>query len=76
MSSTVTLPLWLVVVIGVLSVLAALDHLLLPSLRWVMRRRLNRAIDQLNARLKLRIQPFKLARRQAHRLFQARRGLI
>jgi hypothetical protein len=65
MSSTVTLPLWLAVLIGVLSVMAALDHLLLPSLRWVMRRRLNRAIDELNTRLKLRIQPFKLAKRQA-----------
>jgi glycerol-3-phosphate O-acyltransferase len=64
-SSTVTLPLWLVVLIGVLSIMAALDHLLLPSARWVMRRRLNRAIDELNTRLKLRIQPFKLAKRQA-----------
>ncbi len=64
-SSTVTLPLWLVVLIGVLSALAALDHLLLPSARWVMRRRLNRAIDELNSRLKLRIQPFKLAKRQS-----------
>ena len=65
MSSTVTLPLWLVVLIGALSLLAALDHLLLPSARWVMRRRFNRAIEELNTRLKLRIQPFKLARRQS-----------
>jgi glycerol-3-phosphate O-acyltransferase len=64
-SSTVTLPLWLVVIVGVLSVMAALDHLLLPSARWVMRRRLNKAIDELNTRLKLRIQPFKLAKRQS-----------
>src|SRR3972149_766637 len=64
-SSTVTLPLWLVVLVGALSILAALDHLLLPSARWVMRRRLNRAIDELNTRLKLRIQPFKLAKRQS-----------
>jgi len=64
-SSTVTLPLWLVVFVGVLAILAALDHLLLPSARWVMRRRFNRAIDELNTRLKLRIQPFKLAKRQS-----------
>ena len=64
-SSTVTLPLWLVVFVGVLAILAALDHLLLPSARWFMRRRLNRAIDELNTRLKLRIQPFKLAKRQS-----------
>ena len=65
MSSTVSLPLWLVVIVSVLSIMAALDHLLLPSARWVMRRRFNRAIDELNTRLKLRIQPFKLARRQS-----------
>jgi glycerol-3-phosphate O-acyltransferase len=64
-SSTVSLPLWLVVIVGVLSIMAALDHLLLPSARWVMRRRFNRAIDELNNRLKLRIQPFKLAKRQS-----------
>jgi glycerol-3-phosphate O-acyltransferase len=55
----------LVVLVSVLAILAALDHLLLPSARWVMRRRLNRAIDELNTRLKLRIQPFKLAKRQS-----------
>ncbi len=65
MSSTVALPLWLVVLVSVLAIMAALDHLLLPSARWVMRRRLNRAIDELNTRLKLRIQPFKLAKRQS-----------
>ena len=65
MSSTVALPLWLVVLVSVLAILAALDHLLLPSARWVMRRRFNRAIDELNTRLKLRIQPFKLAKRQS-----------
>lgn len=65
MSSTIELPLWLVVIVGLLSIMAALDHLLLPSTRWVMRRRFNRAIDELNTRLKLRIQPFKLAKRQS-----------
>ena len=34
-------------------------------LRAFMRRRFNRAIEDLNTRLKLRIQPFKLAKRQA-----------
>ena len=34
-------------------------------MRWLLRRRINRAIDELNTRLKLRIQPLKLAKRQA-----------
>ncbi|MDO9411298.1 MAG: 1-acyl-sn-glycerol-3-phosphate acyltransferase [Pseudolabrys sp.] len=65
MTTSVELPLWLVVFVSVLAVLAALDYLLLPSARWVMRRRFNRAIEELNTRLKLRIQPFKLAKRQS-----------
>jgi glycerol-3-phosphate O-acyltransferase len=64
MSGTVTLPLWLVVVTLALAALSLLDRLLIPSLRWALRRRANRAISKLNTRLKLRIQPFKLTTRQ------------
>ena len=64
MSSSVTLPFWLVVVIAILAALALLDRLLIPSVRWALRRRANRAIDELNTRLKLHIQPFKFTKRQ------------
>lgn len=36
----------------------------MPSVRWAVRRRANRAIKELNARLKVFIQPFKLTERQ------------
>ena len=65
MSGTVVIPLWLAVLIGFFAVLSFLDRVLVPGLRWIFHRRLNRAIDELNTRLKLRIQPFKLTRRQA-----------
>src|ERR1041385_8884690 len=65
MTSQVTLPLWLALIISALAVWATFEHVLLPGVRWFMRRRFNRTIDDLNARLKLRIQPFKLAKRQA-----------
>lgn len=64
MSSTVTLPLWVVVLAVVLAVVAILDRVLVPSVRWALRRRANRTIDELNTRLKLKIQPFKLAKRR------------
>jgi glycerol-3-phosphate O-acyltransferase len=64
-SSTVTLPVWLVAIIAALALWSILDRLLIPSVRWLLRRRINRAIDELNTRLKLRIQPLKLAKRQA-----------
>jgi len=65
MSSTVTLPLWLALIIGALAIWAAFERIIVPAVRHLMRRRLNRAIDDLNTRLKLRIQPLKLAKRQA-----------
>src|SRR6185369_5366832 len=64
MGSQVSLPLWVVALMAILAILAALDRILVPSVRWAVRRRANRAIEELNTRLKLRIQPFKLTKRQ------------
>ncbi|HLL26853.1 MAG TPA: 1-acyl-sn-glycerol-3-phosphate acyltransferase [Xanthobacteraceae bacterium] len=64
MSSTVTLPLWIVAALLALAIIAVLDRLLVPSVRWALRRRANRAIDRMNTRLRMQIQPFKLTRRQ------------
>src|SRR5215213_2854727 len=65
MMSQVTLPLWLALIVSALAIWAAVDRVLIPAVRWFMQRRFNRAIEDLNTRLKLRIQPFKLAKRQA-----------
>ena len=65
MTSQVTLPLWLALIVSMLAIWAAVDRIVVPAVRWFMRRRFNRAIDELNTRLKLRIQPFKLAKRKA-----------
>lgn len=64
MGTMVSLPLWLVIVAAAISAWAVLDRLLIPSLRWALRRRANRAIEELNTRLRLRIRPFKATRRQ------------
>jgi glycerol-3-phosphate O-acyltransferase len=61
---TVTLPIWLAVLIGALFLWAFLDRLLLPGARWFFRRRVNRVLDEINTRLKIRIPPFKLTRRE------------
>jgi glycerol-3-phosphate O-acyltransferase len=63
-SVTVELPLWLVIVTLVLAALAFFDRFLVPSVRWALRRRANRAIEELNTRLKLQIRPFKMTKRQ------------
>ena len=63
MTQTVQLPLWLFILIVLFAAVTALSHFLLPSVRWFFRRRLERAVKQLNTRLARPIEPFKLARR-------------
>jgi glycerol-3-phosphate O-acyltransferase len=60
----VTLPFWLAAVLVVLAVVAIVDRLLTPSFRWLLRRRVERVLDEVHTRLQIRIQPFKLNRRQ------------
>ena len=64
MTSTVELPLWLVVLLAALAAWAALDRLLVPSVRFVLRRRVSRVLDELSTRLKIQVQPFKLTKRR------------
>ncbi len=61
----VTLPLWLVILVTILATIGLIDRLLAPSVRWFFRRRANKAIEQLNSKLSLKIQPFKLTKREA-----------
>ncbi len=64
MTATVELPLWLFVLILAFAGVTFASHFLFPSVRWFFRRRLERAVEQLNKRLERPIQPFKLMRRQ------------
>ncbi len=64
MSSTVAVPVWLVVLGGLLALWAVLDRLLVPSVRWFLRRRVNRVLEEIDSRLSIRVQSFKLTKRQ------------
>jgi glycerol-3-phosphate O-acyltransferase len=64
MSSRVSLPLWLALLLALLAAWAVLDRMLVPSVRWYLRRRVNRVIDELNARLKLEIPAFHRTERK------------
>jgi len=64
MDSTVTLPVWLVVLLALLSLALLLDRVLIPSVRWYLRRRINRVIDEVNTRLDIKVRPFQETRRQ------------
>lgn len=64
MGASVTVPVWVAVAVGMLAAIALIDRFFSPALGWWLRRRANRAIDELNQRLRLKIPPFKLARRR------------
>jgi len=44
---TVEFPVWLAIVGALLALWALADHFLLPGARWVLRRRINRVLEEL-----------------------------
>lgn len=64
MTSTVAIPVWLLVIIGLMAAWVVLERLLLPSVRWFFRRRANALIEQANRRLHLKLPTFSLTKRQ------------
>ncbi len=63
-TESVNLPLWLVLLGGLFAAWALLDRLLLPSVRWYFRRRVNIVITEINQRLDLKLPAFKLTKRR------------
>lgn len=64
MTSPVTLPLWLVVLLSLVFAWVLLDRLLVPSVRWFFRSRANRVIAELNKHLGIELPHFALTKRQ------------
>lgn len=64
MFSTVQVPVWLLVLIAVFATWSVLDRLLFPSVRWFLRSRVNRVLDQIGDRLDIEIPPFALTKRR------------
>ena len=64
MFGIIEIPLWLAIGGGLLMVFGLLDRVLVPSVRWYFRRRFERLISQLNDKLDLKIEPFKLMQRR------------
>jgi glycerol-3-phosphate O-acyltransferase len=63
LTPTVSLPIWLAVLVGALAAWALVGHFVLPGARWILRRRVNRVLEEVEAKLKIRIPPFKLTKR-------------
>ena len=64
MTHPVAVPLWLLLVLLAAGTWLLAERVLVPSVRWLFRRKVNQAIEQMNRRLRLELPPFKLNRRQ------------
>jgi glycerol-3-phosphate O-acyltransferase len=63
--ATVAVPLWLAVLGGLLAAWALYERVMMPSVRWAIRSRTNKALDEFGSRLQIAIRPFQRTRRQA-----------
>jgi len=52
------------VLLVVLAAWSVLDRLLMPSVRWFLRRRVNRILDEVSQHLHIKIEPFRLTKRE------------
>ncbi len=64
MTGQITISFWLFIALVVISAIALLDRILIPSSRWFVRRRINRVIEEIGTRLDIEIRPFQLTKRQ------------
>jgi glycerol-3-phosphate O-acyltransferase len=64
LSSRVTLPLWLVLLGGALTLWTVISRFFLPGVRWYFRRKSNIIIREINKKLELELPEFKLTRRR------------
>ena len=64
MSEPITLPAWAFVLLASLAAWAVLVLLLVPSVRWLLRRRINAVMRQIGDHLEVELPSFKLTRRE------------
>lgn len=64
MATTVAIPLWIAIIGALLALWALLDRLLVPSVRWVIRSRANKVLDEVGQRLRLQVRPFQRTSRR------------
>jgi len=64
MGDSITLPLWQFLLLVLLALWASMTLVLVPSVRWFLRRRVNRVLERVDRHLHIRLQPFKMTKRR------------
>jgi glycerol-3-phosphate O-acyltransferase len=64
MSQLIEIPVWLLVALVLLAILGFLDRLFVPSVRWFVRRRVDRVLKDVSQHLNIKIESFRLTKRE------------
>ena len=64
MTSQITVPIWIFLLLLAITGWAVLARVMIPSVRWFLRRRIDRVLDEIGSRLDIEIRPFQLTKRQ------------
>jgi len=64
MTTLISIPIWLFVLMLFLTLWSVFSRTLFPGVRWFFRRRINRVIDEIASHLDIEIRPFQLTKRQ------------
>jgi len=64
MPDQITIPVWIFFILLIAAILSILDRIFIPSVRWFLRRRIYKVIDEISTRLDIGIRPFQLTKRQ------------
>ncbi len=64
LSNPITLPMWEIAILVIVSVLFVAEKVFMPSVRWMIRRKVNRVITEINEHLQFEIRPFQLTKRK------------
>ncbi len=64
MTNQVTISIWVFIILLLVTGWAVFDRIFVPSVRWFLRRKINRVLDEISHRLDIEIKPFQLTKRQ------------
>jgi len=60
----ITIPFWLFLLLAIIAGFVVVHRFLFPGIRWFFRKKINKAIHELNQRLNFELRPFQLTKRQ------------
>lgn len=63
LSQPIAIPLWIFIILLMVSSVATIEWILLPTFRWYVRRRTNKALAEISSHLRISVRPFQLTKK-------------